>query len=475
LIRLLCAACALAACERPPVPERPNILLVIADDQGWPDSGFMGSDHVRTPHLDALAAGGTVFTHAFSSSSVCRPALRTMLTGLHPFQIEARIARLRRRHETVEPRREMVHFETLAKRLADRGYRTFEGGKFWEDSYELAGFDAGLTDDASRAEVEPGLDSLSGGTGNQLGRSSLDPLWSFVDAPGDAPWFVWFSPMLPHTPFDAPRKYWDLYGADGWRHVEGRIGYDANVTRLDDVIGALVSGLEARGVLDDTLVVYLSDNGWDAEGQASSPIGHALGGVRGKLSMYELGFRTPLVFHWPGVIEEGERDDRLVDMVDVVATLVDFSGAEPLPQSPGRSLAPLLTGRGGFERERVIGGMELLRSSELGDDSPDPPLVHRTEAWYLRTPEWRYVWWRALDRDALYRIDEDPFERRDLAAEHPELVKRFREEILAWVAEQSAPFGPTPEARQRHEEVRAERLHRLGERLDRRKQAEAAD
>lgn len=396
----------------PPGP--PNIVLVIGDDHGWPDSGFMGSKVARTPHLDALASEGFVFTHTFTTASSCRPSLLSFLTGLQPAQIAARLGQPVSRLPIGSPAA-IQGVDTLPRLLARKGYVSFQGGKFWEGPYAGAGFQEGT----APARRPP------------LGRETMQPLWNFMEAHRDEPFFVWFAPMLPHLPFDAPEEFQAPYRDAGLPRSEA--AYLANVTRLDARVGEIVERLETLGLRKRTLVVYVSDNGWNPRSPASGRGADPQGGPRGKLSMYELGFRTPLVLSWPGVVPAG-RDGRLVSIVDLFATLLDFGGVPPPPDRPGQSLRALLLGTGGFARDQVAGGMTLLRASEQAGYRTR----HET-AWFLRTPQWRYVWYPERNREELYRIDEDPFESRDLVHRNPEQAARLKRQLEKWIARATAP------------------------------------
>lgn len=391
------ASLACSAAEEPP-----NLVLIVGDDVGWSDFGFMGATAVRTPNLDRLAAAGTVFTHAMSSASTCKPALRTLLTGLDPSEVARRLQRAAREEGAALAFRDA--FDTLPELLAERGYASFQAGKFWEGRYDMGGFTHGMTyrfgedlDEFEGYHRHAGADALA------IGRETMEPLWAFLEAHGDRPFFVWYAPLLPHLPHDAPEEFSRLYAGDGgppWLRA-----YRANVTWFDATVGALLERLEAAGLRENTLVVYVSDNGWDD----SAPSGS--GGPRGKGSLRELGFRTPLVLAQPGVVAAGVRDGRLVMLADVFATLLDAAGAGPPSDSPGRSLLPLLLGGGDFYRDAIVGGAGPID----------------TGSWFLRTPTWRYTSERG--RESLYRIDSDPFEERDLAARRPDVVARLRKDL----------------------------------------------
>lgn len=383
----------------------PNIVLIIGDDVGWTDFGFMGSKVVQTPHLDRLADSGTVFTHAFAPDSLCGPVQRSLLTGLFPQTVARQLARASKPRQPVPALRDV--FETLPERLGTRGYASFQGGKFFEGAFATGGFTHGMTVDrrAARADGEPAprgpRATVRGVGGRALGRETMQPLFEFLSAHRDRAFFVWYAPMLPHLPFDAADEFTRLY-PDGSPMLRG---YYANMTRFDATVGQLLARLELLGIRERTLVVYLSDNGWDATA-ADGRFG--FGGSRGKGSLHELGVRTPLIASFPGVIAAGRRDDRLVSLLDVYPTLLDFASAT-VPAVPGRSLYPLLLGKGGFQRDFVVGG-----SGSKG-----------RRGRFLRTRTWRYISSEDLS-EGLYLIEQDPREDNNLADVYPELVLEMR-------------------------------------------------
>lgn len=457
---LLASACSFGE-GNPPEVERPNIVLIIGDDHGYPDFGFMGSPYVETPQLDRLAAEGTVFTHGYNTASVCLPSLRTLLTGLYPHQFSAR-RRLLRRLGVRRSAPEWIRvFVTLPRQLATRGYASFQAGKHWEGDYASAGFTDGM--------LKPG-ESLKGRSMSRwLGRKvPLDPVYEFIDAHADQPFFLWFAPMLPHVPHDASEEYRQRYAERGL--VPSAIGYYANITRFDDVVGELISHLEDAGLRERTLVVYLADNGW--EQKPHEAISRLMGGSRGKGSTYEMGMRTPIIFSWPGVVPGGVVSDALVSTVDLFPTLLDYAGAPQRSERPGRSLRPLIQQAGGRGRDRVIGLGVYWRppeepASEL--EEPATELEERDEreiefeefaseyeqpateleepasgrsgrlvpkrSYFLRDRDWWFIWHKSRDAAELYDARRDPRAQRDLAAENPELLEQLREQVRAWEAE----------------------------------------
>ena len=431
----LLLAVALAGCgERRPAPP-PNIALVIADDLGYPDLGFMGSRHARTPNLDRLAAEGAVFENAYATASLCRPSLRSLLTGLHPLQWTARLRELEAQGVRRPPAQAIEAFTTLPTLLRARGYASFQGGKFWEGTYALAGFDAG-----TQLHGDGVNDSRDG---TAFGRETLEPVTAFLDAHAGRPFFLWFAPMLPHTPHDAPEEQLRLYRGRGLSGAA--VGYYANVTRFDAVVGELRAELERRGLLERTLLVFVSDNGWDQppDAERTHP---SFDGPRGKRTLYDLGFRTPIALRWPGHVPAGVVRDELVSTVDLFPTFLDYAGVPAPAGLPGQSLRPLLEGRDGFSRESVVEGMSGAR----GGAGVEPDEPRRETGWFLRRDHWHYIWYEG-DGEELYDVAADPREEFDLAREQPAVARRLRSEIQAWrrsalasFAEPGVPVTPRP-------------------------------
>ena len=193
-VGLLCAA--LPACTPSPPP---NLVLILADDLGYRDLGFMGSEVARTPHLDRLAAEGTVFSVGYSTASVCRPALRTLLTGLHPVQYQIREQWLAEQGIPSSPAAPVIRsMATLPRLLAARGYASFQAGKHFEGPYAAAGFSEGMNPVGGRVGFDAGV---------RLVRETVEPVYDFLERQRETPFFLWFAPMIPHVPHDPPREF----------------------------------------------------------------------------------------------------------------------------------------------------------------------------------------------------------------------------------------------------------------------------
>lgn len=420
-------------------PERPpNLVLVIGDDQSYRDFGFMGSQVARTPRLDRLAAEGTVFTLGYSTASLCKPALRTLLTGLLPIQFEA-IARERgSRADPAQGEWDIERLETLPRILASRGYASFQAGKYRDGPYTTAGFTEGMN-------REPGAHE-----GDALARETMQPVFDFVDRSAQRPFFLWFAPKIPHLPHDPPQRFLDLYAEAGL--PPGTADYYGSVSWFDWSVGALLDHLEARGLRENTLVVYVVDNGWqelpDAPfGERIDPNVFLLGGPKGKASFYDEGFRTPIVFAGPGV-PAGRRIDSLVSIVHLFPTLLDYAGADAPRDRASISLRPALEGRRPPPGGPVIGHVRLVRS-----DRPDGTRVAESDmvpgGFFVRTEDWHYFWSEAGEH-ALFSLGVDPEENEDVVATHPDFARKHRARIRRWMRRLGIPFrflepgGPGP-------------------------------
>lgn len=396
----------------PPSSHRPNIVLVIGDDHAWTDYGFMGNRDVRTPHLDQLAAEGITYTRGYVTTALCSPSLATLLTGLHPHQHGITgndPVKGQPREAWLE--RFFLH-PLLPKLLADSGYVTMHTGKYWMRKPA----DAGFTRDMGTTERH-------GGHALAIGRNTMQPIYDAIDAAGkdSRPFFVWYAPLLPHEPHNAPQRLLEKYAS-----IEpvAKAKYYAMIEWLDETIGDLMANLEKRGIDDDTLVVYLNDNGWNDFG---------------KLTPYENGVRTPVVLRWPKRVAARIDRERLASNIDIVPTLIAAAG---LPQPTGLPGVNLLDGKAVAARDTIFlanfthdmvspeePGRSLLTRScihgtwKLVDWQDPPPVNGRGEAKKQKNP---------AARQELFDLANDPHETRNLASDQPDTVRDLSSRLDGW-------------------------------------------
>ena len=396
---------------------RPNVLLIIGDDQGWTDFGFMDHPVIRTPNLDGLAAGGILLPEAYVAAPLCRPSLASILTGLYPHQ--NRICCNDPPPVKGKTRDEadysfMKDLPTLPRLLAPLGYRSLQTGKYWEHHYKSGGFTDGMT-----------TKGRHGGPGLVIGRKTMDPIYRFVDdcqAKGD-PFFLWYAPFMPHTPHNPPKRLLEKYAVDG--RPERVAKYYAMCEWFDETCGDLLGYLDKRGLRENTLVAFLVDNGW-TEGYLAEKTG-GKGQAKGKQSPYDGGVRTPFVLNWPGRIRPGTSADLAV-AVDLAPTILTACGAKPTGQMQGINL---LDADARADRKAVFG--EAFVHTARDTTRPGPNLRAR----WVREGPWKLIVPAKTDSELsgepeLYNLAEDPFERTNLAADHAERVQRLRRQLDAW-------------------------------------------
>ncbi len=417
-------------------PARPHVLLILGDDQAWSDYGFMGHDFIATPNLDALAARSLRFDHGYVASPLCRPSLASIATGLHPHQhgVVANDVDPKRRAES--DREAVALFRrhpNLPGLLSRSGYLTHQSGKWWEGAATDSGFTHGMT------HGDPQRGGRHGDEGLAIGRKGLAPVTDFVDEALAAkqPFFLWYAPFLPHTPHDPPAELLEKYRKEDRPDNVAR--YAAMCEWFDQTCGELLGHLEARDVLDDTLVVFLADNGWrPVDRAADNPEGWWPDfAPRSKGSPFENGIRTPILLAWPDRIAP-ERSPALASSIDLMPTILRACGVAVPDGLPG---IDLLDAAARDAREQVFGSAWSIHNMVPGD-----PLATLQYRWCI-TDEWklllrsdgvdttRYRTVHAWDTvpARLWRIREDPGETRDILAEHPEVATRLRAQLDAWL------------------------------------------
>jgi arylsulfatase A-like enzyme len=409
-------------------PERPpNVVLIISDDHGWTDYGFMGHRQVATPRLDRLAAEGRLFRRGYVPSSLCCPSLATILTGRYPHQhlITSndppippglkpgefhRSAAFREGREAMC--RHLEAIPTLPRLLAGRDYLSLQTGKWWQGDYRRGGFTHGM----SRGDRH-------GDDGLRIGRGTMQPMVDFIAQAQDEgrPFLLWYAPMMPHTPHNPPARLLDMYaGRTASPHVAR---YWAMIEWFDESCGQLLDHLDQQGLADDTIVLYLADNGWTQD-----PDGP--GFVRSKRSPHDAGLRTPIIVRWPGHVAPGE-SDRLAMSIDVVPTVLAAVG-----QSPPADLAGLdLLDDAALAQRPAIHG-ECFTHNAIDLDRPAANLLHRwiiRDPWKLIVPHGNPAPDESFARQVeLYDILADPTEQTNLAGERPDVVAELTGALDAW-------------------------------------------
>lgn len=406
----------------------PNVVLIISDDQGWGDYGFMGHPILETPHLDTLAQQSLLFENGYVTSPLCRPSLASMVSGLHPHQHgvvgnDVRPFRDRDRSLDDRPVVEAFHKKTsLVRFLVNHGYLAFQSGKWWEGSYQDGGFTHGMT----HGNVKKG--GRHGDVGLEIGRKGMAPIEAFFDEASseEKPFFLWYAPFLPHTPHNPPAEILNHYEEKGLSAATAK--YYAMCEWFDATCGQLVDSLDRRGLRENTLIVYICDNGWLAASDSKIPLPDGWWpsyAPKSKGSPYELGIRTPIFFSFPRVIEP-KRSKRFASSIDLFPTIASLCGFKAPDKLPGIDLTKSV-------RQQVVGAAYSIHNMKPGD-----PFETLQYTWlrsgsykFLRRHQGvdttRYLTVHDWDRVPLqlFNLNNDPNETTNIAVKHPDLVEVF--------------------------------------------------
>jgi arylsulfatase A-like enzyme len=407
----------------------PNVVLIISDDQGWGDYSFMGHPHIRTPNLDRLASQSVTFTRGYVAAPLCCPSLASMVTGLHPHQhkitsndppYEGDPKERWTKPWTPERwalREELMsHIDevpTVPRMLGERGYVSLQTGKWWAGHHRRGGFTHGMT------HGDPARGGRHGDAGLAIGRETMQPIYDFIDEAGDAPFFVWYAPMLPHQPHNPPERLLREY--EGKTESIHLARYWAMCEWFDETCGQLLDHLDGRKLAENTMVLYVCDNGWIQRPDAAGP------DPRSKTSWYEGGIRTPIMVRWPGHMSPGRDEETLVSSTDLAPTILAACGLQPTADMQGLDL---LDEDALANRDAVLGASYSHDARDVND-----PAKNLWSRWVIEG------WWKLIlpapgqprgEKPELYDLKTDPDENSNLAQEHPEKVRELRALIDNW-------------------------------------------
>ena len=453
----------------------PNIVFFLADDLGQRDLGAYGSTFYETPNLDRLAREGARFTDAYAACPVCSPTRASIMTGLWPQRtgITDYIAaddangpdKWRRNTPLLpSPNRDRLALDapTMAKAMKAAGYATFFAGKwhmgpegYWPENqgfdFNLGGNERGGPYGGRKYFSPYGNPRLSDGPeGEHLPDRLATETAKFIAAHRDRPFFAYFSFYSVHTPlmsredlrvkYEEKRKRLGLEAKWGREHerdvrlVQEHAVYAGMVEAMDLAVGKVLAKLDELGLRENTIVIFTSDNGGlsTSEGWPTSNLPWR----GGKGWMYEGGIREPLIVRWPAVVAAGRVIATPVSSPDFFPTLLEATGARPLPgqKLDGVSLLSLFRGADALP-ERAL----FWHYPHYGNQGGAPGAA-------VRRGEWKLIEWMEDQRAELFNVVRDPGEQTDLAHREPQRVAALREELRAWQKTVGARF-PTPNPR----------------------------
>ena len=421
--------------------QRPNIVLIMADDLGYGDVGCYGCSDIRTPAIDGLAAEGVRFTTFYSNAPECTPTRTALLTGRYQHRVgglECALGignvgryddaiRLRRTNDMGLPVEEI----SIARMLKDAGYATAISGK-WHLGYEQKffplkhGFDSwfgpvgGAVDYFHHIEYtgEPALYENERPVKREGYLTDLitDEAVGFIQRKAKKPFFLYVAYTAPHTPYQGPGDKKPEPVAQADYNKGSRETYAAMVERMDQGIGKILKTLDDAGLAEDTLVIFMSDNGANKTGN-NSPFS----GFKGNL--FEGGIRVPCIVKWPGVLAQGVVSDQACMTMDFSRSIIRAAGTE----------APA---------GRAFDGMDILHAV-----AANQPVQKRTLFWRARRAErtrkairdgsLKYIRLQDGDdvKEYLFDLERDPAEKNNLFHDQPEKVQKLKTLLQNWEQE----------------------------------------
>ena len=422
---------------------KPNIVYIVSDDLGWKDVGFNGCADIKTPNLDQLAGNGVKFSQ-FYAQPMCTPTRAALMTGRYPFRYGLQTI--------VIPGPAGYGLATnewlLPQALKEAGYNTAIIGKWHLGHADLKywpkqrGFDyqygamIGELDYYTHSDAGV-LDWFrnnkpvheKGYTTQLIGNDAVKYI---NEQSADKPFYLYLTFNAPHTPYEAPQDYIDRY-----KNIEDptRRIYAGMVTCLDDEIGRVVAALDKKGLRDNTLIVFQSDNGGTRNAMFAGQMADLSktklpcdnGSYRdGKGTLFEGGCRVAACANWPGHIQSGITADGMIHVVDMYPTIAALAGA-----STAKCIQPL-------------DGLNVWDTISAGKPSPRTEIVYNVEPFRggVREGDWKLIWRTLIPTSVdLYNLAEDPYEKNNVAVAHPDKVAAMQDRLNALGKESAKPLA----------------------------------
>ncbi len=444
--------------------DRPNLILMIADDQAWNDSTVYGNPNIRTPNMERLAKAGMKFEHGYLTIASCSPSRSSIITGRYPHNTDA----------------EQLHWPlpgrhlTFVELLKASGYWTAAAGKWHLGDDIKSHFDHIAEADTSGFQLPTG-DAEKAGKFIQTmegdARSGCDQ-WipTLKKRPKDQPFFLWLAALDPHRPYDegilkTPHKPSDVilppYVIDHPDTRKDMALYYDEITRLDDYLGRVMDELESQGIADNTVILYISDNG--------RPF------ARDKTTLYDSGIRSPWLVSWPAKVKGGTVSSSLVSAVDIAPTFIELAQAPSTSLFEGTSFAKILSNPKASIRSHIyaekhwhdyedqVRAVRDSRFKYIRNYYNDLPLTPSADG--VRSPMFQQmlqmkkqgkltnaqmaIFRQPRAEEELYDCQADPHEINNLANDpkYAKDLKRLRKELTKWqkTTEDYIPTVRTPD------------------------------
>ena len=427
---------------------KPNILIINVDDMGWKDVGFMGSEYYETPHIDKLSASGMVFLNGYAAASNCAPSRACLMTGKwtprHGIYTVGSSERGASKHRKLIP---LENAGTLAKNhkiisgiLKENGYKTCHAGKWHLSDNPLEyGFDeniGGGHNGHPKSYYPPYKNvDIKGSDNDYLTDLIMEKAIQFVDTVS-SPFFLYYAPYAVHTPIDPVNslieKYQHKLGSNGQNNAD----YATMVENLDRNIGLLLTKMKSKGILNNTLIIFTSDNG-GLYGITKQPPLRA-----GKGSYYEGGIREPFFFVYMDKIRPESKSNVPITNLDIFPTILQYAGiTADQSEFDGADLSSILEGKTDrLDRPLFWHFPIYLQAYNIHDNENRDSLFRTRPGSVVRYGDWKLHYYFENDEVELYNLAQDIEERNNLSVSEPEKKEEMLAYLKNWWAETKAPI-----------------------------------
>ena len=452
----------LNACTNSQETNKPNIVLIIADDLGWADVGYNGAEFYETPNIDKFAADGMIFNRFYPGAANCAQSRATLLTGTYGPRHNVYIPQGLARGGDVSKMRFKVptqdqdstfntfhvsintvapEFESLAEMLKKSGYTSARLGK-WHIGDDNQGFDF------VSANGEPGFTTNFNGVEKRfyddvhVAEKMTDTALKFIEENQDNPFFLYLSHWEVHTPTKAREERIEYYNKKNEKNnFKQNPVYAAEIEQVDLSVGRVLGKLEELGLDKNTVVIFTSDNGGVSKQTSNLPL------RAGKGTYYEGGIRVPFCIKYPGITKSGSQSDVPINGVDFMPTFAEITSTE-LPQNQpvdGASFMPILKNET-FDYERPIFFHFPLYIGSGGTDKVLPAFDGTPNYWRgvpsttMLSGDWKLIYYYEYENFELYNLKNDISEKYDLSKKEPEMAASLLKKMKNWVDAVDAPI-----------------------------------
>ena len=432
--------------------DRPNIVVFVADDLGWSDLGYSGSSFYESPNIDALSKRGMVFTNAYSNGPNCAPSRASLMSGMytprHGIYTVASSSRGKSKDRRLIPIENTTvlrdNIATLPEQLKTLGYRTGHFGKWHLGTdpttqgmdVNIAGREWGSPSGGGYRSPFAFPNLKSDIPGEYLTDRISESACDFIRNSKHKPFFVYLSHYSVHTPIQPKKQYIEHFKNKLGDRGHNNAGYAAMIQSLDESMGRIIKTLADETLSENTIVIFVSDNG----GHGGVTTNRPLRGAKGML--YEGGIRVPMIVHWPGKTTAGTKFEQPVIGVDLLPTILEMANAKlgvNLSDQPrdGISLVNVLDG----SSERIVNRPVFWHFPAYlqgtGGGASDP--FRTRPAGAVRLGDWKLIEFFETGHVELYNLVDDIAESKNVATANPDRTSLLLEKLQSWRESVNAP------------------------------------